>query len=594
MTVYRSMCAVFCMGLLAAAPQARALDDLQFRVDTADEDFTARLKDASLLRAAKSEGRVLPEDLMATALADYRRLTEYLYSEGYYGGTVNIRVDGTEAAAIPVLSPPSRIGIIVVEIDPGPLYRFSRAQVAPLAEGTEMPEGFREGEPAPATLVGDAVDAAVTGWREAGHAKAEPVSEKVTANHSSDTLSADVRIGPGPRLRFGRLEVTTPSAVRAAAIRRIAGLPRGEVFHPDEVARSAERLRRTEAFSSVQLVEGEAVGDVLEMEARVADRKPRRIGAGAELSSLDGVTLSGFWLHRNIAGGAERLRFDAEVRNIGTVTEDIDYLLRARLDVPAAIGPDTHFFTFGEYLLEVEPAYESERFEFGVGLSRIWSEELTTELYVGYLEADTKTDLGEQYFQLVPLHGTLVYDRRDDPLNPKNGYYVSVEATPYLGLGDSDSGARLFGDLRGFKSLGTRNVVAGRLQMGSVLGSEIDNTLPELLFASGGGGTVRGQPYKSLDVDLGGGDRSGGRSFVGLSAELRTSITENIGIVAFADAGYIGAESSYDGNGDWHSGAGLGLRYNTGIGPIRFDVAMPTGGDTGDGVQIYIGIGQAF
>ena len=41
-------------------------------------------------------------------------------------------------------------------------------------------------------------------------------------------------------------------------------------------------------------------------------------------------------------------------------------------------------------------------------------------------------------------------------------------------------------------------------------------------------------------------------------------------------------------------GAGLGLRYDTGFGPIRFDVATPVAGDTGDGVQIYIGIGQAF
>ena len=41
-------------------------------------------------------------------------------------------------------------------------------------------------------------------------------------------------------------------------------------------------------------------------------------------------------------------------------------------------------------------------------------------------------------------------------------------------------------------------------------------------------------------------------------------------------------------------GAGLGLRYETGFGPIRLDVAAPIHGDTGDGVQIYIGLGQSF
>ena len=41
-------------------------------------------------------------------------------------------------------------------------------------------------------------------------------------------------------------------------------------------------------------------------------------------------------------------------------------------------------------------------------------------------------------------------------------------------------------------------------------------------------------------------------------------------------------------------GAGLGLRYATAIGPIRLDLAVPVGGSTGDGLQIYLGLGQAF
>ena len=40
-------------------------------------------------------------------------------------------------------------------------------------------------------------------------------------------------------------------------------------------------------------------------------------------------------------------------------------------------------------------------------------------------------------------------------------------------------------------------------------------------------------------------------------------------------------------------GAGVGLRYETGIGPLRADIALPIGG-SGDGYALYIGIGQAF
>jgi len=64
--------------------------------------------------------------------------------------------------------------------------------------------------------------------------------------------------------------------------------------------------------------------------------------------------------------------------------------------------------------------------------------------------------------------------------------------------------------------------------------------------------------------------------------------------VAFADAGYVGEDSMPDDEGNWHSGAGVGVRYKTGLGPLRLDVASPVGGDTGKGVQIYLGIGQSF
>ena len=72
------------------------------------------------------------------------------------------------------------------------------------------------------------------------------------------------------------------------------------------------------------------------------------------------------------------------------------------------------------------------------------------------------------------------------------------------------------------------------------------------------------------------------------------AITEKIGVVGFIDAGHVGATDFFDDLGDWHAGAGLGLRYATAVGPIRLDLAMPVGGDTGNGLQLYVGLGQAF
>ena len=81
----------------------------------------------------------------------------------------------------------------------------------------------------------------------------------------------------------------------------------------------------------------------------------------------------------------------------------------------------------------------------------------------------------------------------------------------------------------------------------------------------------------------------------GFSAEARVGFTDTISGVAFYDWGYVGPESFPDGSGASHSGAGLGLRYNTGIGPIRVDLAAPVHGDAdASSYYLYIGIGQAF
>ena len=77
---------------------------------------------------------------------------------------------------------------------------------------------------------------------------------------------------------------------------------------------------------------------------------------------------------------------------------------------------------------------------------------------------------------------------------------------------------------------------------------------------------------------------------------MRVKTGDRISIVGFLDVGYIGEEQFPDGSsGSWHSGAGAGVRYDTGIGPVRVDLAVPVSGtETSDGLEIYIGIGQAF
>lgn len=592
------------LSVLPAAALDRA--DLVF-VEGGTDRLKERLVAGSLLLAAERDQVTDPQDLLAAAQADYRRMVDLLYASGYYSGTVSIRVDGREAAEIPPLDPPASISVAEIRVNPGRRFTFGQTEIGPLAPGTTTPEDFRRGAIARATVISDTSTTVVNDWRAAGYAKVEVTDQRVTAIHPEARLDAQIAVTPGPAVTFGATQVKEGSSVRPTAIRRIAGLPEGEVYDSDEVAKAAQRLRRTGAFRSVALTEAELLGpgDTLDIGIAVVDERPRRFGFGAEIATDTGLGLNSFWMHRNFLGGAERFRVEGNISGIGAQTGGLDYGLSARFERPAVYGPDTGFFAVVGVERLDEEFFLTERAYVGLGATRTFSDTLLGELGITLEQSRVTSQFSTREvggrprtreFTLVTLPGALTWDRRDDLLNPTEGFYLKAEAMPFIDTDGDDSGGRLRFDARAYQAFGQNDgvVLAGRAQIGALFGPDALDTPPDFLFYSGGGGTVRGQPYQSLFVDLGGGRGIGGRSFLGFSGEVRAKVSEKFSVVGFADAGYIGQESFYDGTGEWHSGAGLGLRYDTTVGPLRLDVAGPVGGSTGDGVQVYIGIGQAF
>lgn len=578
---------------------AHAETQFTYQTPGATEDLRDSLLATSLLFQADENDTADPQELLAAAQADYARLLGVLYGDGHYGATINILIDGREAAAIPPLSPPRQIDRIRLLVRPGPQYLFDRAQIGPLARGTALPEGFRRGLPAATSVIRDTADAAVAAWRDQGHAKARIAEQRLIARHEERRFSASLQVAPGPRLTFGDVRVSGNGDVRTARILTIAGLEEGRTYDPDEVERAVRRLRRTGSFRSVTVDEADeiAAGNSLPLTIGVVEQTPRRFGFGAEYSTVDGFGLSAFWLHRNLLGGAERFRVEGNVDGIAGETGGTDYSIGLRYERPATPRADVDLFSTLEFEKLDEPSFTSETAEFQLGFKRYATDELTVTFGLGYLYSDVTDAFGRQNYSLLTLPLGAVYERRDSQLDPKDGYFIDLEVTPFAGLSGTSDGARVVLDARGYESFGAEEgtTIAARVQLGSLSGPALAESPPIYRFFSGGGGTVRGQDYQALAIDLGGGRQTGGRSFLGLSAEVRQQITDNISVVGFADWGYVGDESFPDLSDESHSGAGLGLRYDTGIGPIRFDIATPVSGSTpASNFYIYLGIGQAF
>lgn len=591
-----------CLALVLGASPVRALETLVFAAPGADKALQEVLKGASILLTSKAEGNTAAQDLFADSQAEYGSLLNALYAAGHYSAVIHVYIDGREAAAIAPLDAPVRIDRIEVVVEPGPAFRLSHASVHPLPRKAELPESFGTGKPAESGLVLEAVSAGIDAWRGVGHAKARVAAQDLVADHHNATLSADITLDPGPLLRFGPLTISGNQRMRTERIRAIAGLPEGKIYSPEEIELAKDRLRRSGVFRSVALEEGDAIAppDLLPFHLSVVEEKRRRYTFGAELASPDGASITAGWLHRNLFGGGERLSIDGELRNLGGGSSGTDYALKMALSRPATFTPDTTL-TFATEIGHLdETDYTGEVFTLSTGVTHRFSRSLTGRAGVEYTYLSVTDISSDRLYRNLALPLGLTWDRRNSTTDATRGYYFEAEAKPFLGFGITDSGARFTLDARGYRGFGDRDrfVVAARFQMGAVVGSSLLGTPRDYLFYSGGGGTVRGQPYQSLGVNVlrSGPDtfRTGGTHFLGGSLEGRMRITEKIGVVGFVDVGRVDAMGFFDDFGGWQAGAGVGVRYATSVGPIRLDLALPVGGDTGDGLQIYVGLGQAF
>jgi translocation and assembly module TamA len=574
-----------------------------------DKSLEKKLRNSSSLWADRDKPASGEAGLLAKARGDYRRLLAALYSEGRYGGSISIRIDGREAADMPpdtVLPDPAQIQI---DIDAGPLFLFGRTEIVnrappPLDRRDEVKapekEGFLPGEVARSGVVLTAEKLAVEAWREQGHAKAEIADRRVTAAHEQDLLDAILTVEPGRKAYYGPVTVEGTQAIDPVWLAWMTGLEPGQEYDPDDLDRASKRLGRLDVFRAMRLKEADAIGEdgLLPIDLIVQDRLARRFGVGASFSTLDGAGFEAYWLHRNLFGRAERLRLEARIAGIGAFDpNDLTYRAGATFIKPGVITPDTNFVASLIGDREVLEPYTRASVNVAVGFTHIFTEEWSGHLSATGGVARFDDDFGEREFAYAGLLGGIVYDSRDNKTDATEGFFAEAIADPYYEFNYGHAVARFTLEGRTYYGFGEDNrvVLAGRLKMGSLSGSPISETAPDKLFFAGGGGSVRGYAYRNIGLPSPLGGVIGGRSLIEGSAEVRLKVTDAIGVVGFADAGYVGADPIPRFTEDLRVGVGAGLRYLTGLGPIRLDVAFPLDPRPGDpDVAFYVGIGQAF
>jgi translocation and assembly module TamA len=176
---------------------------------------------------------------------------------------------------------------------------------------------------------------------------------------------------------------------------------------------------------------------------------------------------------------------------------------------------------------------------------------------------------------------------RDDLARPREGYRLSYGVS--VGVGDVEL---VQADFRGKWVTATawdaRVIVRGRAGV-TLEDHEFDRVPLSLRFFSGGDNSVRGYDYETLGPRNAAGELVGGNRVFEASVEYEHPVTESWSVATFVDAGNAFLGSDFE----TRTGAGIGARWFTPIGPVRLDIAWPIDAAHGedDGPRLHLSLG---
>jgi outer membrane protein insertion porin family len=216
--------------------------------------------------------------------------------------------------------------------------------------------------------------------------------------------------------------------------------------------------------------------------------------------------------------------------------------------------------------------------------------------------------------RLSTLSTSYIHDTRDKPLDAHHGVYQTLDfGVTSTALGASASFLKFLGQSAFYRPITTNIIWANNLRLGfaqPIFSSRVP--LSEEFF-SGGSDTLRGFP-----IDGAGPQRPvvacgnpnvpstcstisvpvGGDMLLVVNSELRFPIPvrQGVGAAVFYDGGNVYSKINLPLLWEKYTNSvGIGLRYNTPVGPVRFDIGHLVNPIAGiSSVQYFLTLGQAF
>ncbi|PHS36768.1 MAG: hypothetical protein COB07_12110 [Sulfurovum sp.] len=505
-------------------------------------------------------------------------LDNFYDSEGYYNAEFSIKTSKTE------------VTVNIVENEPMKIHDINISSDHDISELVTVKKGqiFRSKEFV--SIKNNIIESLLKG----GYCSHD-LDSKAYVDLNTHEVNIRFTLEKGAVCTFGKTRIRGLETIDESVILSRVRAREGERVNIDRIRETHDAIYELDAFDFVSVKHDRKFYNVVPLDIEVTEvARPWYFKGDVDYDTSLGVRVGAEVLRTNFMG-------DAKYISLGLTYSRLDKLAELRYFVPA-------FFKISDYYIDLTGKIGYSTFKYtGFREKKTFAEAFLSynderlSLNAGFSIEDIDISLRRFYYpetlgtgnfsSLYPFFN-FVYDNRDSKFDPKSGYYIggTVEyGLPYK----EDTGSYLKYSLEGRVIHTFSDLTLAAVAKAGIVDKD-KNEIPESkLFFAGGVNSNRAYGYKRVGVIYSPAlyGVEGGSTMANLSLEANYPIGDDLYAAVFSDNTML-TKDEYDFSGDILSSAGLGIRYITPFGPIKFDVGMNVH-DTSE-YAMHFQIGQSF
>ncbi len=412
------------------------------------------------------------------------------------------------------------------------------------------------------------------------------ITRQVAVAPEAGRAEVTLHFHSGPRYRFGELRFSE-SPLADTFLQRLVPFERGEPYTAEQVAAFNQDLLDSGYFEDVRVRPSrqEAQGGVVPVAVELTARARHEITTGVGFSTNLGPRVRLGWKRPWVNRWGHSLAIDAE---IAQRQQNVVSTYQVPLRDPLRSWLQYRFGLQAQDVADIETeqmtAAVQHQHRFDSGWQQILSLRAERERY--WIDGVRRTT--RLYLPAVSWSR----GRSRGGLDPSWGdrQELTLEAADPA-LGSDIELRRVHAATRWVRTLGDRHRFTARLEAGALETDAFEDVPPSLRFFAGGDQSVRGYAYRSLGPEVEG-TVIGGRYLAVGSLTYGYQLTPSWRPAVFVDRG--NAYASLDELGSKaKTGAGVGIRWSSPVGPVRLDLAS-TVGEADDSWRIHFSLGSSL